>query len=383
MYIYMGHMRFQDTKPYEDWFWEQRRIERVRALVAEIDTRERRLRLDAGGAIPYDKLLIAAGSQPNKFGWPGQDLQRVQGLYTLQDLESLERATPQIRHGVIVGGGLIGIELAEMLHSRGIQVTMLARETGYWNNALPQEESEMVGRHIRDQHIELELQTEMAEILDDGRGGAGGIVTKDGRRIPCQFVGLTAGVSPNVAMIRASGIPCGRGVLVDASLRTSVPDVFAAGDCAEIMATEGGRNRVEQLWYTGEMQGEVAAAVMAGEERTYDRGIWFNSAKFLDLEWHTYGQVTPGAMPRPTNERHAWWETPDGRQGLRLVTRDGAVVGMNGMGLRHRHVVWDRWIAEKRDAGYVLDHLREARFDPEFSRRYEGEARRALLEQLA
>lgn len=383
MYVYMGHMRFQDTKPYEDGYWTQNKIDRVRGWVEHIDTREHRLRLDGGSSIPYDKLIIATGSQPNKFGWPGQDLDRVHGMYSLQDLERLEKATPGIRRGVIVGGGLIGIELAEMLHSRGIHVTMLAREAGYWNNALPAEEAQMVVRHIREQHLELQLQTELGEVVDDGRGGAGGVVTKDGRRIECQFVGLTAGVSPNVGVVRASGIPCGRGVRVDLGLRTPVADVFAAGDCAEVTEPGADRGRVEQLWYTGKMQGEVVAATVCGEDRAYDRGIWFNSAKFLDLEWHTYGQVTPATGMRAAGERHAWWEAPDGRRGLRVVTRDGVVVGMNAMGLRHRHRVWERWIADRRDAAYVLDHLREAAFDPELTRRHEGAIRGALKEQLA
>ncbi len=381
MYLYMGHMRLGDLHPYERRFWDDLRIERVRAWVEHIDTRERRLRLDRGEAMPYDLLLLATGAQPNRFGWPGQDLQRVQGLYSLQDVETLERATPVVRHAVLVGGGLIGIELAEMLHSRGIHVTMLARESAYWNNALPDQEAQMIGRLVRERGIDLRLGTQLAEITDDGRGGAAGVVTRDGERIACQLVGLTAGVTPNVAVARDAGIPCSRGVVVDASLRTAIDGVFAAGDCAEIAGPDGGR--VEQLWYTGKAQGEVAAATMCGERARYERGVWFNSAKFLDLEWHTYGQVTPAVGQRPAGERHGWWQHPSARHGLRVVTRDGVVVGMNAMGLRHRHRVWERWIAERRDAGYVLDHLREANFDAELSRRWEPQMRASLKEQLA
>lgn len=381
MYIYMGHVRFEDTKPYEDWFWERQRIDRVRAWVERIDAAAARVELADGRTIPYDKLLIATGSKPNRFGWPGQDLDRVQGFYDLQDLERLERATPDLGRAVIVGGGLIGIELAEMLRSRGVAVTMLVRETSYWNNALPDEESAMLNPLIRAHGIDLRLETELAEIIDDGRGRACAVVTRGGERIACELVGLTAGVRPNLAAVEGSGIATGRGVRVDRSFRTDAPEVYAAGDCAEIVDADG-TTRVEQLWYTGRMHGEVAGAVIAGEDRTYDRGIWFNSAKFLDLEWHTYGQVTPAGRPRPPGERHGWWADESGRHGLRIVVRDGAVVGMNAMGVRQRHRVWERWIAEGRDAGYVLDHLHEANFDPEFSRRHERAIRTALKEQL-
>ena len=127
MYIYMGHMRYEDTKPFEDWFWEKNKINLVYAHVDKIDTENKSLVLNNGEIISYDKLLVATGSHSNKFGWPGQDLPGVQGLFTKQDLDLLEENTKNVKNAVIVGGGLIGIELAEMLHTRGIHVTFLIR----------------------------------------------------------------------------------------------------------------------------------------------------------------------------------------------------------------------------------------------------------------
>ncbi len=91
MYVYMGHMRFKDTQPYEDWFWEKNRITLLRARVERIDFQEKKLFTIKGEAIAYDKLLLAVGSKSNKPGWPGQDLDGVHGLYHLQDLEAMER----------------------------------------------------------------------------------------------------------------------------------------------------------------------------------------------------------------------------------------------------------------------------------------------------
>ena len=125
MYIFMGHMTYENTKPYEDWFWGKNNIELVRGFVNKIDTDNRELSLDEGRKISYDILVVATGSKSNKFGWPGQDLPGVQGLYSLQDLEHLEDNSREISRAVLVGGGLIGVELAEMLTSRGIPVTDL------------------------------------------------------------------------------------------------------------------------------------------------------------------------------------------------------------------------------------------------------------------
>jgi NADPH-dependent 2,4-dienoyl-CoA reductase/sulfur reductase-like enzyme len=171
---------------------------------------------------------------------------------------------------------------------------------------------------------------------------------------------------------------------VDFSFRTETPGIYAAGDCAELVTPGDERNRIEQLWYTGRMHGEVVGRVMAGEEAVYDRGIWFNSAKFFDLEWQTYGMVPDGiSEPDPSPERSPLWVHRERRHVLRLVLDQGKLIGFNVLGIRYRHPVCERWIAEERDAAYVLDHLGEANFDPEFFRRHEPEIVASLKEQLS
>ena len=148
MYIYMGHMKFEHTKPYEDWFWGKNNIDLIYDHVMRIEPGNNSIQLAKAGPMPYDKLILALGSATNMFDWPGQDLNGAHGLYSLQDLEVIEKSTINVRKAVIVGGGLIGIELAEMLHSRGIDVTFLILESAYWHNVLPLEESKLIGRHI-------------------------------------------------------------------------------------------------------------------------------------------------------------------------------------------------------------------------------------------
>ncbi len=364
MYIHMGHMRFRETKLFEDRVWAEQRIDLVQDWATELDFKGRRVSLAKGEALEYDRLLLALGSKPNKFGWPGQDLGRVGGLYTLMDLERVYRATPVTKRVVVVGGGLIGIELAEMFHTHHVPVTLLVREDSYWSNVLPPEESAMVNRVIRDEGFDLRLGAELAEIHDDGTGNCGAVTTKDGERIECQFVGLTAGVSPNLDLVRESALETGRGILVDDGLETSIPGVFAAGDCAEIRRAEGERNLLQQVWYTGKAQGAVAAAGMVQAKGTYDPGIWFNSAKFLDLEYQTYGFF----MPSMEGLESVYWEDPKGLRAVRIVHAGGAVKGFNFMGVRARHRVCERWLAEGASLEHVVSHLSEAAFDPEFSR---------------
>jgi len=370
MYIYMGHMREVDTQPYEPWFWEKNNIDLLYDYVEKIDTGNKTLHLSQSDPLQYDKLIIASGSKPNKFGWPGQDLGHVGGMYSLQDLEAMEKGSEGLERAVVVGGGLIGIEMAEMFHSRDIPVTFLVREASYWNHVLPAEESEMVNRHIREHGFDLRLSTELKEIIDDGAGRACAVITNKGERIDCGYVGLTAGVSPNIGFLENTGIETQKGVLVDEQLQTSIPDVYAIGDCAQIRSPKAGRRPIEAVWYTGRMMGETVAYTICGQPVAYDPGIWFNSAKFLDIEYMVYGDVQAKA---PEHHASLYWEHRDGRKSVRIVydKNSETVLGFNLMGVRYRHEVCEKWIAEKTPLEEVLVNLGIANFDPEFYEEYE------------
>jgi NAD(P)H-nitrite reductase large subunit len=372
MYVYMGHMKFENTKLYEDWFWVKNRINIITKWVQNIDTNTKTVAFYDGSSISYDKLIIATGSKPNKFGWPGQDLDGVQGLYHLQDLENMESATQQgIKKAVVVGGGLIGIEMAEMFHSRHIPVTFLVREASFWDAVLPPEESEMINKHILAHGIDLRLGEELLEIKGQ-HGKASAIICKNsGEVIPCEFVGLTVGVSPNIDFVKQSGITINRGVVVDEYLETSAKDVYALGDCVELANPNPGRRSIEAVWYTGRMMGKTVAQTICDKPTKYEPGIWFNSAKFFDIEYQVYGDI-PAKIPEHITS--LYWQHPTENKAIRINydTASGAVTGFNLMGIRYRHAVCEKWIADKTNIETVIENLSLANFDPEFFEAYES-----------
>ena len=384
MYIYMGHMRFEDTKPYEDWFWEKNRIGLKKGRVQKIDAAGKQLHFTDGEKMAFDKLILAPGSTPNKFGWPGQDLEAVHGMYSLQDLEAMEKYSDGLKHAVIVGGGLIGIEMAEMFHSRNIPVTFLVRENYFWNGVLPLEESKMVGRHIVENHIDLQLGTELKEIIDDGNGKATAVITSKGERIECGFVGLTAGVHPNIDFLKESGLEIGRGIKVNDFLETNLPDIYAIGDAAQIENPKEGRRPVEAIWYTGRMMGETVAYNVCADtvhnKVSYDPGIWFNSAKFFEIEYQVYGSVLSKA---PDNHQSIYWEHEGGRKSIRVIydKNNDEILGFNLMGVRFRHEVCEKWLREKTNIEVVLQDLAIANFDPEFYKTHEHEVLKIYNQQ--
>lgn len=378
MYIYMGHMTFENTKPYEDWFWKKNSIDLKKGFVNQIDANSKTLHFANGDILNYDKLIIATGSKPNKFGWPGQDLDGVQGLYSKHDLENLEVFAPDnkiCKRAVIVGGGLIGIELAEMLHSRNIPVTFLVRESSFWNGVLPEKDSAMINREIERNGIDLRLSTNLKEIVSDENGKVKSVIIEEtGEEIPCDFVGLTAGVSPNIDFLKSSRIETNKGVLVNRFLETNMADVFAIGDCAEQREAIGNRRPIEAVWYTGRMMGETVAQTICGNRIPYKPGHWFNSAKFFDIEYQTYGWVH-GKKGRPDYEEQYHWKHLDDNKCITIAyhKNTNALLGINTFGMRMRHEVFDKWLTEKRTVDFVLNHLKEANFDPEFYSHYEAE----------
>jgi len=385
MYIYMGHMRWKDIKPYEDGFWKKNRLELKKGFVERVDTKDKTLYFAEGGSMRYDKLIIASGSTTAMYDWEGQDLKGVVGLVSKQDLENLEKFAPnntECPRAVIIGGGLIGVEMAEMLRTRKIEVDFLIRENAFWTNALPKPEAEMISRHIISHGVNLQKETELDKILGDKDGNVRAVITKDGKEIPCKLVGITTGVKPNIQFLSDSGIETNKGILVNRKLETNIEDIYAIGDCAQQREPIGNRAPVEAVWYTGRMMGEALAQTICGNTFEYNPGNWFNSAKFFDIEYQTYGWVQPKQRRKDFEGQFHWKCASD----LRCITvsyhkDSNAFLGINTFGIRMKHEVIDTWLNEKRDLDFVIKNLKQANFDPEFYKNYEGEILSAYNKQ--
>lgn len=374
MYVYMGHMRWNDIMPYETWFWKKNRIHLLNDLVTALDVEHKTVYTAGGKHIGYDTLILATGSSSNSLEIPGRDLDGVASLYSLQDLQYIESKSTNLRRAVIAGGGLIGVELAEMFYSRHIPVTFLVRESSYSNMVLPAEESGMVNREIRDHGIDLRLDSEIRELLGDETGRIKTVTTTGGEEIDCQLTCIAVGVHPNISWLSDSPIEINKGILVDEFLQTNIPGIYAIGDCAELRHPAPGRKAIEPLWYTGRLMGEALASTVCGTPVKYDGGIWFNAAKFFNIEYQVYGDIKPIL---PASEKTIYWQHPDGKKSVRINYTEQAVIGFNLMGVRFRQAVCEKWIMAKNNIEEVLSNLELALFDQEFSPNYAQHVRDA------
>lgn len=365
MYIFMGHMRWEDTKPYEDHFWEKNSIELIQGTVTEIDHLSKEIVLSSTRRMSYSDLILATGSKPRKLPIEKKDIKGVCSLYHLDDLDKIDTAVAHASSAVIVGGGLIGIELAEMLHSRGLHVRMIIREQTYWGKVLPAEEGRMIERHILDRGIEVISSRQVAEIEADDHQNIKGVRLDNGERIATDFLGVTIGVVPNVAWLSDSDLDVNHGILVSDYLRTNIDNIYAIGDCAELRMPMSGRRSIEAVWYTARQQGECVAQTICGRGTKYQPSLWFNSAKFFDLEYHVYGEVLANDT---TGHQSYLWQDKHKECLLRIAyNTENQVIGIHSLGIRLKHEVCHQWITERWQVTSILNHLETALFDPEFS----------------
>ena len=360
MYAFMDRMERRQLEPYERKVYAREKIELRRGWVTDLDAHARTLTFADGATLAWDKLLLATGSLGNVPPLPNLSAAKdgVVRFVTLEDLDACERLATSSRSAVVVGGGLIGIELVECLVHHGIETHFVVREDTYWPAALFPEEGEMVGAHLRRHGVHLHLHDEVTRVDVDSAARVSGVVLKSGPALAAQMLGLAVGVSPRVDAFKSvkTAPLVKRGVVVDRAFRTSLPSMFAAGDCAEVDGV------VEQLWYAAKRQGVAAAHSMLGDDVAYAPPVFFNSSKFFEIEYTTVGRATPGPG-KSLYRRHA---SKDISQ--RIIVHDDVVVGFNMLGSRWDHAVLERFIAERRTLAYVGEHLHEAQFDVEFGR---------------
>ncbi len=367
MYALTGRITRRDMEPFERRVYRESRLDLVFDRAVDLDADARTVTLAKGDVLPWDALLIATGSSPRALDAPGLT-PRPAGLahmVSMRDLDDCERLAQTASRAVVVGGGLIGVELVEAWMHRGLPTTLLVREPWYWPIALCREEGERVTAHLRHHGVDVRHGDSLAS-ADVRDGSLRAITTTRGDTLPCDALGVCIGVEPAVRWLSTvrTAPKRARGIVVDDTLATSLPGVWAAGDCAEV-TPEGSRSYVEQIWYSAKRQGALAARNMtAPRPERYAPPTFYNSAKFFDVEYTTVGEL----RAVPDDARSVYRAHPTRFITQRIVHHRGRVLGFNLLGSRWDHTLLTQWIDEARPLDQVMARLHEAQFDVEFGR---------------
>ena len=272
--------------------------------------------LAGGGRLPYDVLLLATGSAARPLGVPGADLDGVLALRTVDDADRLRAQLDGASAVAVVGGGWIGAEVAAVARQLGREVTLVHPGPAPLHKVLGPEVAEVYRRLHADQGVRLVGSGRVAALRGAGRVEA--VVTDGGREVPADLVVAGVGARPRTELAEAAGLAVDDGVVVDATLRTADPHVFAAGDVARAWHPVLGRALRVEHWANALHQGPAAARSMAGRPEPYERLPYFYSDQY-DVGMEFLGLPEPGDRvvfrgDREQREFIAFWVRPaDGR----------------------------------------------------------------------
>lgn len=326
-------------------WYDQLNLTLVLGKATQVDVLMQSVKLEDGRALPYDRLLIATGARATPPPYPGHDLQGVVYLDTIDGTNELIEQAKRAKRAVVVGGGITALELTEGLSHRGVETHYFLRRDRLWSQVFNDDEARLLEKIMRAHHVHIHYNTEVMEIIGDRRGRVREVKLQDGSTFKCDLLGVAIGVKPPLDLVQNSPIQTDRSILVNEFMETSVPNIYAAGDCAQVYDRWTEKHMVDILWPSAVAEGNAAGLNMVGKRHAYIKGSPFNACLLFGLHITTIGQINPrhegdeevevlqhisrGSSEvwytHPRTFRSAW--AADGDNTVRLVLNGDLLVG--------------------------------------------------------
>ncbi|WP_456435354.1 NAD(P)/FAD-dependent oxidoreductase [Thermovibrio ammonificans] len=315
--------------------------------------------LDSNELIPYDKLLIATGAKPFVPPIKGSD---KKGVFTFTELHSAkafkdylkERGAEEV---VVIGSGFIGLEVAYFLREIGVKVKVVELLNRVLAKALDERGSQIVEQMLKEKGVEFLFNNTVEEIL--GENEVSSVKLKSGEVIRADAVVVAIGVRPNTELAQTAGVQVNRGITVDLHQQTSVPDIYAAGDCTECLDITDGQTKPLPLFPLAFEQGFVAGLNMAGKKLEYLGGLPLNSLKFLPTP-----VLNAGIVEAPDSSYETLVNDQFEKKGFyrKAILKEGRLVGFVAIGEIDRVGILTNLIRQKINVSQVKERLVEPDF---------------------
>lgn len=340
----------------------------IKGRVLNIQRDLHTLELENKTQVSYDKLLIAVGAQAMPLNVPGANLE---GVLKLDHLEDAKHILKFARHGktaVVVGGGITALELVEGFVARGMNVHYLLRGDRYWSNVLDEQESKIVEHRVQEEGVTLHYQAEIAEVTGK-TGTVNGIRLVSGETLPCNLLAYAIGIQARTDLAKRSELTMDRGILVNEYLQTNDPDVYAAGDVAQVYDPMTGHSVMDSLWAPARQQGHTAGLNMAGQKTAYVKAPPFNVTRLAGLTTTIIGTVGRGKdadiVGIARGDSETWRQLPDAMTAqtsfdvnrLRLLIGEKTLLGAIVMGDQKLSFPLEKIISENMDISSIRDRL--------------------------
>jgi len=314
--VLSGEKTYQDIITHDDqWYVKNDIVLHKNTPVSHIDTHEKTISTDCGKTESFDKLVIATGSSPIIIPLPGHNLPGVLVYRDLDDVEAMLEASERSKTAVVIGGGLLGLEAAAGLHEQGMKVTVVHLADHLMEKQLDKPAGLLLEQSIRDKGIDIFTGANTKEIT--GSEKVNGVLLDDGTQINADLVVMAVGIRPSVSLADDAGITVNRGIVVDDQMRTSVPDVYALGECAEHQGVCYGL--VAPLY---EMA-KVLASELTQDSAAYAGTVLSTKLKVSDIKLFSAGEFLEGQEDEEIVVR-------DASMGVyrRLILKDDVIKGI-------------------------------------------------------
>ena len=336
--------------------------------VSRILRLEHALEISGKSRLNYDKLLIAVGASSLPLEVSDSSLEGVVKLDHMADAKNILKLAKSGRTAVVVGGGITALELTEGLLARGMKVHYLLRGNRYWGNVLDERESKVVEGRLQAEGVELHFYSKLKEIVGKNQRVTA-IRLQDGQMIKCDLLAYAIGIRPCLEIVQGIGLDLDRGILADEHLQTNDPDIFAAGDVAQVFDPLSGRSVLDSLWNPAREQGYVAGMNMAGRKKAYLKSPPFNVTRLAGLTTSIMGTVGRGVdediVGIARGDSETWRELPDvivaqsdfDINHMRLVIGQKTLVGAVVMGDQTLSLPLQKMIAGGADISSIREKL--------------------------
>ena len=362
----MGELRAQQLFATPPSYYQDLNVDRVLTRVNGVDGRNQRLYLSDGQTPAYDRLVLAAGARP-ALPVDQINLGGVMPVRTIQDVRFIVDLihSGRMKRAVVIGDGILALELAAGLRARDVEVTYLLRGNTIMPEVLDQPASDLVVTRCRHYGIDVRQGEQVAQLHAGPAGWVQGVTLTSGARVATDWLGIAIGIRPNIEFLEGSGITTRKGIPVDASMRSNLENVFAGGDIAEISDRWLGRPRVIGLWEPARHHGRVAGINMAGGSSNWEQDVPYTATRLHDLDLGAVGE----SLERPGD--HVEVDFPARGSAIsyrKIILREDKLVGAlllgtRKEGVRKRARLYRKLIQTGIDVSSIANRLLDPTFD--------------------
>jgi len=300
------------SKQPEDF--QKLRVRYLKGRVKRILRDQQSVEVEGQATVPYDRLLLALGALSTPLEIPGSNFQGVLKLDHLSDAQQIIKLAKKGKTAVVVGGGITALELVEGLVARGMNVHYLLRGDRFWSNVLDYQESKIIEQRLKEEGVTLRYYSEISEITGKANR-VSSVRLKDGTILSCDLLAYAIGVRPQTGLAKQSALEVDCGILVNEYLQTNDPNIFAAGDVAQVYDPFSKRSVIESLWTPAREQGTAAGLNMAGRKKAHVKSIPFNVTRLANLTTTIIGTVGQGRdedlLGIARGDSEIWRQLPD------------------------------------------------------------------------